>query len=245
MLEPRDLFPVVSYLILRGKCRYCGEPFPARSMVVELAAGLLFVSAFFTFGITWQLASAIIFISFYIILFITDLEQCILPHVIVYPGIALALIIALLSPLTGTLPGIISSLEGLAVSYGFFFLLWALPRVFKKSILGYGDVGMAGLIGASVGFPQILVALYIAILAGALTAAILILWKLKKFNEPLQFGVFLAAGGLIALFWGSEITDACSVLLRYQIASSWDGSSDPSRDIGALIFSPTICHCER
>ncbi|MCX6002769.1 MAG: A24 family peptidase, partial [Chloroflexi bacterium] len=109
---------------------------------------------------------------------------------------------------------IISSLAGLAVGYGFFFLVWSLPRLFKKSVLGYGDVGMAGLIGASVGFPHVLVALYIAILAGALTAAILILWKLKKFDEPLQFGVFLATGGLVALFWGSEIIDAYSMLLQ-------------------------------
>jgi leader peptidase (prepilin peptidase)/N-methyltransferase len=101
----------------------------------------------------------------------------------------------------------------LGLSFGFFLLLWAVPHIFKKGVLGFGDVGMAGLIGASVGFPQILVALYIAILAGGLTAAILILWKQKKYNEPLQFGVFLAAGGLVALFWGSDIIDAVHMIL--------------------------------
>jgi prepilin signal peptidase PulO-like enzyme (type II secretory pathway) len=212
-LEPRDLFPVVSYLLLRGKCRYCGKPFPARSMLVELAAGLLFALAFFTFGVTWQLAAALIFVSFYIILFITDLEQGILPHIIVYPGIALALAFSLSNPLTGVMPNFVDSAAGLGVSFGFFLLLWALPRLFKKSIMGFGDVGMAGLIGASVGFPLVLVALYIAILAGALTAAVLVLWKFNKFNEPLQFGPFLAFAGMLTLFYGNDIFDAYSQLL--------------------------------
>ena len=214
MLEPRDLFPIVSYLLLRGKCRYCGHSIGARSMLVELAAGLLFALAFFAFGLTWQLAAALFLSSFYIILFITDLEQGILPHVIVYPGIGLALALALSNPLTGIMPNFMDSAAGLGVSFGFFFLLWVVPRLFKKSIMGFGDVGMAGLIGASVGFPLALVALYIAVLAGALTAALLVVFKARKLNQPLQFGPFLASAGLITLFWGKDIFDACSMLLR-------------------------------
>ena len=128
--------PVVSYLLLRGKCRYCGQSFTARSMLVELATGLLFVLAFYAFGVAWQFPAALIYCSLFTVLFITDLEQCVLPSVIVYPGIALALIIALLSPLSGTMPGIIGSLEGLGLSSGFFLLLWALPHLFKKNALG-------------------------------------------------------------------------------------------------------------
>ena len=214
MLAPRDLFPIVSYLLLRGKCRYCGKSFTARSMLVELASGLLFVLAFFTFGATWQFLTALIFCSLFVVLFITDLEQSVLPRVIVYPGIALALIIALLSPLTGTVPGIVGSLGGLGLSYGFFFLFWALPRLFKKSAIDLGDVGMAGLIGASIGFPQMIVALYIAVLAGGLTAALLIVFKARKLNESIQFGSFLAFAGLITLFWGNDIIDACGLLFR-------------------------------
>ncbi len=211
-LEPRDLFPIVSYLLLRGKCRYCGKSFTARSMLVELATGLLFALAYVACGQTWQLPAALIYCSFFVVLFITGLEQGILPHVIVYPGIALALIIALLSPLTGTLPGIISSLEGLCLSFGFFFLLQGVPRIFKQSIPGFGDVGMAGLIGASVGFPLVLVALCMAVPAGGLTAALLIVFKARKLNQPLQFGPFLTCAGLITLFYGNDIFDACSQL---------------------------------
>ena len=206
-LEPRDLFPIVSYLLLRGKCRYCGQSFTARSMLVELATGLLFALSFFAFGATWQLIAAIIFCSFNIILFITSLEQAALPRIIVYPGIAVALVLALSNPLTGIMPNFIGCAAGLAVSFGLFFLLWGVPRLFKKSVMGFGDVGMAGLIGASVGFPQILVALCIALPSGVLTMALLPLLRPGKPNGPLQFGPFLAAAGLITLFWGNDILD--------------------------------------
>ena len=212
-LEPRDLFPIVSYLLLRGRCRYCGKSFPARSMLVELACGLLFVLAITVFGLTWQTLVTIVFGSFFIILFVTDLEQGLLPHVIVYPGIAAALIFAALNPLTGTTPGFLSSLAGLGVSFGAFLLLWAVPKIFKSNITGFGDVGMAGLIGASVGYPTALVALYVAILAGGLAAALLVLFKVKKLSEPLQFGMFLAFGGMLSLFCGQDIVDALRQLL--------------------------------
>jgi len=208
VLEPRDLFPIVSYLMLKGRCRFCGHSIPARSMLVELASGLLFVLALTVFGLTWQTLVTIVFGSFFIILFVTDLEQGLLPHLIVYPGIAIALIFAALRPLTGTTPGLLSALAGLGISLGAFLLIWAVPRIFKKNALGFGDVGMAGLIGASVGYPCALVALSMAILAGGLAAAMLVVFRVKKLNEPLQFGIFLAFGGMMALFIGQDITDA-------------------------------------
>jgi prepilin signal peptidase PulO-like enzyme (type II secretory pathway) len=209
-LAIRDLIPIVSYLLLRGKCRYCGQAFPARSMLVELAAGLLFVLALFTFGATWQLLAALIFCSLFIVLFITSLEQDALPRVIVYPAIAVALALALSNPLTGILPNFMDSTAGLGLSFGFFFLVWAVPRLFGKSVLYPGEVAMAALIGASAGFPLVLVALGLAVPAGVLTTALLILFKARKLNQPLQFGPFLAAAGIITLFYGNDIFDAFS-----------------------------------
>ena len=213
-LEPRDLFPIVSYLLLRGKCRYCGHAIGPRSTLVELATGLLFALACITFGIAWQLPAALIYCSLFVVLFVTGLEQGILPNLIVYPGIVVALALALSNPLTGIMPNFIDSAAGLGVSLGFFLLIWAMPRLFKKSVLGFGDIGMAGLTGAAVGFPQVLVALFMAVLAGALTAAILPLLKAAKPGRPLQFGPFLAFAGLVTLFYGNDIFDACSQLFR-------------------------------
>jgi len=213
-LEPRDLFPIVSYLLLKGKCRYCGQSFTARSMLVELATGLLFALAFFSFGLYWQFAAVIILGSFYIVLFITSLEQGILPNVIMYPGIALALAFSLSNPLTGIRPDFIDCAAGFGVSFGLFFLLWAVPHLLKKNVPGFGDVGMAGLVGASTGFPQILVALCVALPAGVLTMALLPLLKPGKPDGPLQFGPFLSAAGLITLFWGNDILDGLLQIFR-------------------------------
>lgn len=160
------------------------------------------------YGISWQALQTAVLGSFLVILFITDMEQEMLPHVVVYPGIAVALGFAALKPITGTTPGIVSALAGLATGFGAFFLIWAVPKLFKKKLIGFGDAGMAGLIGASVGYPVILVALYIAILAGGLTAALLVAFKMKKLNQPMRFGVFLAMGGIISLFCGQDIADA-------------------------------------
>ena len=214
-MEPRDLVPVVSYLVLMGKCRYCGKAIPARFMLVELASGLLFVLSLIVFGLSWQTLITIIYGSFFIVLFVTDLEQRLLPYVIVYPGIAAALVFAALWPLTGTTPAILSALAGLSISFGAFLLIWAAPKIFRKDVMGFGDVGMAGLIGASVGYPTAMVALLMAVLAGGLTAIMLVVFKVKKLNEPLQFGMFLAFGGLVSLFCGQDIADAVRQLFMY------------------------------
>ncbi len=208
VLTARDLIPISSYLVLKGKCRYCGQAIPVRFMLVELASGLLFLLVLVVFGLSWQGMMSAILGSFLIILFITDLEQDVLPHIIVYPGIAVALSFAALKPITGTTPGIVSALAGFAIGFGVFSLIWAVPKLFKKKLMGFGNAGMAGLIGASVGYPVILVAVYITILAGGLTAALLVMFKMKKLKQPMRFGVFLAMGGIISLFCGQDIADA-------------------------------------
>ncbi|MBN1690082.1 MAG: prepilin peptidase [Dehalococcoidia bacterium] len=208
VLKPVDLFPVLSYLILKGKCRYCRESIPIHSLLVELFSGLFFAWAFIMYGISWQALQTAVLVSFLIILFITDMEQEMLPHVIVYPGIAAALCFAALQPITGNTPNLMSASAGFATGFGAFSLIWAIPKLFKSKLIGFGDVGMAGLIGASVGYPVVLVALYIAILAGGLTAALLVAFKMKKLNQPMRLGAFLAMGGIISLFCGQDIADA-------------------------------------
>jgi leader peptidase (prepilin peptidase)/N-methyltransferase len=145
---------------------------------------------------------------FLIALFITDLEQEVLPPVIVYPGIAAALAFAALQPVTGTTPGIISALAGFAAGFAIFFLIWAIPRIFKKEMVGFGAAGMAGLIGASVGYPVALIALCIAVLAGGLAAIVLMALRIRILNQFRQFGMFLALAGMLSLFYGPDIADA-------------------------------------
>jgi len=183
-------------------------------LLVELASGLLFVLALIVFGLSWQMLTTIIYGSFFITLFVTDLEKSLIPPVVVYTGIATALVFAALRPLSGTTPGLLSALAGLAISFAIFLLIWAVPKIFKKSMLGFGDAGMAGLIGASVGYPVALVALCMALVAGALTAILLVIFRVKKLNEPAQFGMFMAFAGMVTLFCGQDIVDALRQLFR-------------------------------
>ncbi len=212
ILKPRDLVPIISYLILKGKCRYCGQAIPVRSLLIELFTGLFFISAFIIYGLSWQMLVTIVLGCFLIILFITDLEQELLPHIIVYPGIAVALIFAALEPFIGSAPDIVSALSGFAAGFGIFFLIWAVPKAFKKKLMGFGDVGMAGLIGASVGYPVVLIALGMAVLAGGLTATVLVALRIKKLDQPMQFGLFFAVAGIFSLFYGRDIADALQQL---------------------------------
>jgi leader peptidase (prepilin peptidase) / N-methyltransferase len=213
-LERRDLIPVISYILLKGRCRYCGAKIPARSMVVELFTGLLFIYAFVAFGVGWMLWESLIYASMFIILLITDLERGILPHRIVYPCIGTALLLSVANSFAGYQPDIRSSLTGLGLGFVFLLIIWGIPRLFKRSVMGFGDVGMAGLIGASVGFPMVTVALYLAIIVGGLSVLMMILLKLKKTSEPITFGIFLAVGALGTIFWGKELWDIAEFLLR-------------------------------
>lgn len=205
-LESQDMVPVISYLWLRGRCRYCGTAIPARSVLVEVITGLIFVLAVINIGMNWKLAGALICIAILIILSIIDIELGILPHKIVYPGIGIVLIIAVINTLTGIQPDIVSAFIGFGLAAGLFFVLWGIPRLFKKRIMGFGDVGMAGLIGISVGFPLVAIAMYLAILIGGLTVITLIVIKQKKSSDPVSFGLYLALGAIGTILWSKELS---------------------------------------
>lgn len=132
-IESKDLIPVFSYLALRGHCRYCGAGIPLRSMLVELTTGLLFVLAWVVLGPQWQLPVVLLYMSILIILSITDLESAFLPGIILYPAVAVALIITLIKTVTGLSPDIVSAAIGFGVGFGLFFLIWCIARLFKRS----------------------------------------------------------------------------------------------------------------
>ncbi len=212
-LEARDLIPIVSYLVLKGRCRYCGAGIPVRSMLVELITGLLFVLAWAVIGLQWQLSVVLLYISILIILSITDLESGYLPGLIIYPSIGIVLIITLVKIIAGLYPDVSSIAIGFISGFGFFFLIWCIGRLFKKEVIGFGDVIMGGLIGIMVGFPLVAAAIYVAVLMGGLTIVLMMVFKLWKLNQPIPFALFLAAGAVVTLLWGREISILISLLV--------------------------------
>jgi leader peptidase (prepilin peptidase)/N-methyltransferase len=140
-----------------------------------------------------------------------DLEHGILPNKIVYPGIIISIVIAALGSIFGFEPSSIAS-SGLrlwivdaAIGGGVGFVLLLLPAILYRGGMGWGDIKLAGLIGLVTGFPLVFIALFLAIIGGGLTAAILLLAKLKSRKDAIPFGPFLSLAAMATMFWGSDL----------------------------------------
>ena len=198
-LAIKDLIPVLSYVVLRGRCRYCGSPVPRRLLWVELATGLIFAFTFWFYGLNWDFAVVAFYASLFLVLLVIDLEQGLILNKITYPAMAAALVIDVFWVRTG----IVNSLIGGAI--GFAFLL--LPVLVYPQGMGWGDVKMAALIGLVTGFPLVLVALLLGVIGGGLVAGLLLLFRIKKRKDAIPFGPFLSLATIATLYWGQTILD--------------------------------------
>ncbi|MCP9486941.1 MAG: prepilin peptidase [Gaiellaceae bacterium MAG52_C11] len=198
-----DNVPLVSYALLRGRCRGCETTIPWRYPLVELATGLLVAMCGLAFGLAWETAVAAFFCATLVAVSITDLERRVIPNRIVLPAAA-----AVLAAQTVLHPSPEWLLAGLGASG---FLLAA--ALAYPAGMGMGDVKLALLLGAMLG-RLVPVALMIGML-GALVPAVVLLARhggaARKMGIP--FGPFLALGGLIALFAGEAILDTYLGLL--------------------------------
>jgi len=196
-LRRRDLIPVVSYILLRGRCRDCGSHLTLRVPLVEVATAALFTLLGWYYGPGAAMGLAWFFAALLLVIFVTDLEQQIIPNVIVYPAIALAFLVPWL---TGS-HDLISALIGASVGAG---LLLPIAFFFPNG-MGMGDVKLAALMGVLVGFPMIFVALLLGIVLGGLTAVFLLVTKRRGRKEALPLAPFLIVGLALAAFWGEPI----------------------------------------
>jgi len=195
ILSWQDLIPLLSFLILRGKCRYCQKSISWQYPLVEIATGLLFLSIFnFQFSIF-----NLIIACFLIIIFVYDLKHYIIPDKIIYPAIVIVLIYNFLrSDLLGRSDLLLS-----AFGAATFFL--AIVLVSRGKWMGVGDIKLAFLMGLVLGFPNILVALFLAFSIGAIIGLGLIVSGKKTLKSEVPFGPFLVTGTFIALFFGGQI----------------------------------------
>ncbi len=203
-----DLIPVLSFLFLRGKCRYCQKPISLQYPLVELTTGLLFVSIFNEFSIfNFQFLNIFYYLliaCFLIIIFVYDLKHYIIPDKIIYPAIVIALIFnfqfSIFNEFSIFKNSILSAFGAAA-----FFL--AIILISKGKWMGLGDFKLAIFMGLLLGFPSILVALFLAFFIGAIIGLGLIVLGKKGLKSEIPFGPFLVTGTLIAIFWGQRIID--------------------------------------
>jgi leader peptidase (prepilin peptidase)/N-methyltransferase len=195
-IKPRDNVPLISYVLLRGRCRSCKARISLRYPLVEALTGILFAGAAYEFGLSLELLSAIALILTLVALAGTDLEHRLLPNVIVGPA---ALTGFVLSVLASPERWWIYLVSAVAVAGG----LFALALVYPGG-MGMGDVKMGGMLGAFLG-PYAALAVFFGALCGAITGGVLMAAGKVRRRHALPFGVFMALGGIVALFAGPEL----------------------------------------
>jgi leader peptidase (prepilin peptidase)/N-methyltransferase len=197
-----DNIPVLSYLVLGGKCRACKAPISLRYPVVEIVTGAAFVLQGFAIGDDWALLAArLVFTALLIVLFGTDLETMRLPDVLTLPGIVAGLAFSLWLP-----PGISAALIGAALGAGILYAIrWLWYQWKGIEAMGLGDVKMLAMIGAFLGWQQVLVVLFLASLAGALIGLTLAAIRARTMASKLPFGTFLALGAYVASLAGEPL----------------------------------------
>jgi leader peptidase (prepilin peptidase)/N-methyltransferase len=187
-----DTIPLLSFVFLRGRCRYCQQKISWQYPLVELATALLTLQILnFEFLIFNQFLVLNLLITYaLIIIFVSDLRYYIIPDEVMYPMLVI-------SPFF--FPKNISI--GLAAAGLFLFLV----LITRQKGMGWGDVKLAGLMGLVLGWPNTLIALYLAFLTGALIGGILILLGQKRFGQIIPFGPFLAGATYLTLLYGEQI----------------------------------------
>jgi leader peptidase (prepilin peptidase) / N-methyltransferase len=199
-VKPYDNVPVLSWLVLRGRCRHCGEPISARYPVVELATGLLFAAVVLAKDDAVDIALGLLLVTALVPIVLIDLERRLIPNAITLPAAIAGVAAILLLDTDGIVEALIA-----AVAAGGFFLLAGLlyPRG-----MGMGDVKLAGLLGLYLG-RGVGPALFAALILGVLVGAVIIARKGAAAGRKtaVPFGPFLAVGGLLGFFVGDGLAD--------------------------------------
>jgi len=202
--------PIVSYLLLRGKCKGCGTAISPRYPVIEAISGILCGFAAWHFGFGWAAAGALLFICALLALTAIDFDTQLLPDDITLP----LLWAGLLFNLAGTFTDLYSAVLGTVFGY---LALWCVYWLFKlatgKEGMGYGDFKLLAALGAWMGWQMLPLIIMLSSVVGAVVGITLIVAARHGRNVPIPFGPYLAGGGLIALFWGQTLTQGYLQLL--------------------------------
>lgn len=203
-----DNIPLVSYLLLRGKCRHCHANISALYPAVELITAVLCLGLFSHFGLTLDFVHALIFVTLLIPIAVIDAQHYIIPNVIIGTGMVLGLfIVSLIAYQRGDGVYLLTRLIG-AVAGG--ALLWLVAvigsAILRKTAMGGGDVKLMVLNGLFLGaWPELAMVLAFSAISGAVIGSLLVLSGRKSRQSPIPYGPFLAAAAVIVLLWGDSL----------------------------------------
>lgn len=216
-----DNIPLVSYLLLRGRCRHCGQPISPRYFVVEFLTAAVFLAIWLRFGaswltpVYWLAAGGLILGSF------VDLEHMIIPDRVSLGGIVAGLIFSVLLP---QMHGVDSHLKALGLSLAGAALggvsLWVIgvlgKMVFRREAMGLGDVKLLAAIGAFLGWQGVAFSIFASSVVGSLVGIYLVLSGDREWQSRIPYGPYLALGALLWILWGREIVHWYQSLIGWQ-----------------------------
>ena len=207
LIRASQNIPVISYLLLKGKCANCGVKISARYPIVELATAILSALVAWKFGFTWYTLAALLLTWALIALTFIDFDTQLLPDNITLPLMWAGLLISLAHASGTALPvDPRSSIVGAAAGY---LSLWSVYWFFKlltgKEGMGYGDFKLFAALGAWLGWQMLPLIILLSAFTGAVVGIVLIVARGRDKNIPIPFGPYLAAAGWIALMWGDTL----------------------------------------
>jgi leader peptidase (prepilin peptidase)/N-methyltransferase len=231
-IKPYDNIPVVSYLLLGGKCRSCKEPISWQYPAVEVLTALIFWMTYAVVGFQLKTVVLLVFFSGIIVLIFIDLHHRILPDVITLRGTAMGLLFSLLAPVEDGTAKVLSGLAGFRIDHpvmlSFFDsligalvcggFLWAVAEIYyrvrKIEGLGFGDIKLMGMVGAFLGVRLALLTIMLGSFMGAVVGLMYIKFAGKDSQYELPFGSFLGVAAIIAGLRGAQVIGQYTSLFR-------------------------------
>lgn len=197
-----DNIPILSYLIIRGRCRHCHEPIAVRYPIIEFLGGLFALCIVLKFDLSFSALAYFLFVAALMVITFIDIDHQIIPNEITFPGIpigfALSFFIPSLSP--------IESLLGILIGGGG---LWTIATIYlllaRREGMGFGDVKLLAMMGAFIGWKGVLVTIFAASAIGTVVGLLAMLKSRKDMKMAIPFGPFLSIGAIIYLFFGNAI----------------------------------------
>jgi leader peptidase (prepilin peptidase)/N-methyltransferase len=206
-ISPRDNVPLLSWLVLRGRCRHCGERISARYPLVELLTAVLFGLMAWHFGVDWQLPAYLYLAAIAVALALIDLDVRRLPNAIVLPSYPVVAVLLLLPAVAdGRWDDYLRAVLGGLVLFALYFLL----AFIYPAGMGFGDVKLAGVLGAYlgwIGWGVLAVGGFLGFLLGGVLGVLLMVVSRAGRKSKIPFGPFMLAGALIAVFVGQDLVD--------------------------------------
>ena len=204
-LAERDNIPVVSWVLLRGRCRTCGEAISGRYPLVELGTAALFVAAALRFGLDWVLPAYLVFFASLVVITFIDLEHYIIPNRVLYPTIFVSVPLLVIAAAAQSEWGNLErAVVGAVVAWVFFLVL----HLVSPRGMGFGDVRLSFLLGLFLGWldlRHVFLGVFLGFLLGSIVGVVLMVLGRRNRKQHIPFGPFLAAGAVIAVLAGSPL----------------------------------------